>query len=112
MPLHAAYIAEEDRLDLTFAGNLDVSVARELFNICDHASADLKSCIVDLTGVDRVFDSGVGLLQMFCRRLNERGTSVILLTDRPEIKACVARITGEPRNGQPDIVRQVIHAAA
>ena len=86
MPVQTSYIAEENRLDLVFNGNLDVSVSQNVCEIYNRASANLKSCIIDLSDVERVFDSGVALLQMLYRRLNEFGTTVVILSDRPEFR--------------------------
>jgi ABC-type transporter Mla MlaB component len=89
MPLHASYIGEEGRLDLSFDGNLDVTVTAGICDVCRRASTNLKTCIVDLSDVDRVFDSGIALLQMLHRRLSALGTAVVVLTDDPRICALI-----------------------
>ena len=86
MPVHASYIKEEDRLDLSFDGNLDLSVSQDICDVCRYASPNLKSCIIDLSGVERLFDSGVALLQMLYRRLNALGTIVVILSDSHEFR--------------------------
>ena len=86
MPVHASYIEEESRLDLSFDGNVDVSVSQDICDICKRVSPKLRSCIIDLSDAERVFDSGVALLQMLYRRLNELGTTVVILSDRPEFR--------------------------
>jgi ABC-type transporter Mla MlaB component len=86
MPLRIAYIREEGRLDLTFDGNLDVTLTQGICDVCRRASPHLKTCILDLSEVDRVFDSGVALLQMLHRRLSAFGTAVVMLTDDPRIR--------------------------
>ena len=93
MPVHASYIEEEDRLDLSFDGNLDVSVSQDICDVCRQASPNLKSCIIDLSDVERLFDSGVALLQMLYRRLNALGTIVVILSDSPEFRAKIPIIT-------------------
>jgi ABC-type transporter Mla MlaB component len=85
MPLHASYIGKEGRLELRIDGNLDISVTQGICDVCRRASPRLTTCIVDLSGVDRVFDSGIALLQMLHRRLSALGTIVVFLTDDPRI---------------------------
>ena len=92
MPLHASYIEEEDRLDLSFEGNLDVSLSRDVCDICRQARG-LKSCIVDLSNVERMFDSGAAILQMLYRRMCSLGTTVVFLSDRPDIRDWIPIIT-------------------
>ena len=96
MPLHASYIADESRLDLSFDGNLDVSVSQDVCDICRGTSAGLRSCIIDLSNVERLFDSGVALLQMLYRRLSELGTTIVILSDSPEIRERVPVIARTP----------------
>jgi ABC-type transporter Mla MlaB component len=90
VPLESAYIREEDRLDITFDGNLDFSLSSDIFRICKHPPNNLRACTLDLSGVNRVFDSGVALLQVLSRRLAQSGTTVVLLTDHPEITTRVS----------------------
>ena len=92
MSVHASYIEEEERLDLTFEGNLDVTVSRDVCDICQRAASGLQSCIVDLSNVERMFDSGVALLQMLHQHLEALGTTVVILSDRPEIREKVSLI--------------------
>ncbi len=98
MSVYASYIEEEDRLDLSFDGNLDVSVSRDVCDICKRVALGLTSCIVDLSAVERVFDSGVAMLQMMYRKLTARGTMVIFLSDRPEVREWIPVITCDPRS--------------
>ncbi len=86
MPASVSYIAEEKRLDLSFDGNLDVSVSQVICDICRQVPCGLRYCIVDLSGVRRLFDSGMALLQMLHRRLTQVGTTVVILSDSPEIR--------------------------
>jgi ABC-type transporter Mla MlaB component len=89
MPLHATYIAEEERLDLSVDGDLDLTVTQGICEACRRASPTLRTCIIDLSNVDRVFDSGVALVQMLYRRLSTLGTAVIVLTDHPRIRELI-----------------------
>jgi ABC-type transporter Mla MlaB component len=86
MPMTASFIPEEERLDLCFEGALDLRLAMDICDIGKHVSPSLQSCIIDLHGVDRVFDSGVALLQMLCARLQRAGTLVLVLSDDPEVR--------------------------
>lgn len=86
MPVHVNYIAEENRLDLSFHGKLDVNAAPEVDDICRRVRPDLRCCIIDLSEVVCLFDSGVALLQRLHRRLTEIGAIVVILSDHPEIR--------------------------
>lgn len=105
MSLYVSYIAEEQRLDLTFDGNLDVSVSQDVCAICKRVSSSLRSCIIDLSGVERLFDSGVALLQMLYRRLNELGTTVVILSDRPEFREQIPVIARKPSSPRARQIR-------
>jgi ABC-type transporter Mla MlaB component len=95
MPLQATYIDEEGRLDLVFEGDLDLTLTQGVCDVCRNVSPNLRTCIVDLSAVERVFDSGLALLQMLHRRFSELGASVIALTDHPRICA-VLPVCGSP----------------
>lgn len=97
MAVHASYVAEEDRLNLSFEGNLDVTVSRDVCDICQRVAAGLKSCIVDLSNVERIFDSGIAMLQMLHQRMSVLGASVVFVSDHPEILKWMPIITGTPR---------------
>jgi ABC-type transporter Mla MlaB component len=84
MPMHSSYIAEELRLDLSFSGNLDVSVSQDICDICWSPPRDLKTCIVDISGIDRLFDSGVALLKMLHQHLVKKNVLVVILSDSPK----------------------------
>ena len=92
MSVQISFIPEESRLDLYFVGNLDVSVWQDVCDTCNGASPSLKSCIVDLTGVDRVFDSGIALLGMLYQRLVRLGATVIFLSEDLEVKRRVSLV--------------------
>ena len=85
MPVSVSVISEQDRMELYFSGNLDVSVWRCICEVCDTAPAGLKACVLDLTGVEHVFDSGVALLRILCRRLRRLGASVSIRGDLSKI---------------------------
>jgi anti-anti-sigma regulatory factor len=97
MSVHASYIEEEERLDLSFDGNLDLTVSREVYEICRRMAAGLKSCIVDLSNVERFFHSGAAILQMLYRRMRSLGTTVVFLGDQPDFNDWISLITNKPR---------------
>jgi len=85
MPLRVSNIDDENRIDLIFEGNLDLSLSQEVWGICRSMSPKTKSCIVDLTSVSQVFDSGIALLQLLYLRLSELGIIVVILSDHPKV---------------------------
>lgn len=85
MPVRVSYIEPEERLDLSFQGTLDLTASQDVCDVCKRLPAALKSCIIDLTGVERLFDSGVALLKTLHRRLMDAGAIVVILSDHPVI---------------------------
>ena len=81
MPIRTAYTEREGRLDLSFIGNLDLTLSQAVCELCARLPATLRCCVIDLSDVERVFDSGVALLHMLHRRLRELGTRVIIHGD-------------------------------
>ncbi|SDX77841.1 hypothetical protein SAMN05421644_11310 [Allochromatium warmingii] len=92
MPLITAFIPSEDRLDLSFDGNLDLTLADEVCRVFATIPANLQTCIMDLTSLDRVFDSGLALLWMLNERLQHIGARVVVLSDHPDILNRIPRI--------------------
>lgn len=81
----------ENQVILSFVGNLDVTVSRDIFRVCSRVSPGLKSCIVDLSDTACLFDSGLALLQVLYRRLVDNGTKVTIRTGCPAISERVFR---------------------
>jgi ABC-type transporter Mla MlaB component len=102
MPMQLSYITQENRLDVHFEGNLDLTLSHPICDICKSVPPDLSCCIIDLTDVHRVFDSGVALLQELCRRFVEIGTTVVILTDHPRIRALFPSVTRTPLHAPPE----------
>lgn len=100
MAMHSDYIDEEGRLDLHFDGNLDLTVSQGICEVCREALPDLRSCIIDLSGVERIFDSGIALLKMLYGRLRELGAVVVVLSDDPRI--CQRFPMCRASSGKPD----------
>jgi ABC-type transporter Mla MlaB component len=96
MPMQLSYIAQENRLDLRFEGNLDLTVSNGICDLCKSIPLNLNCCIIDVTEVARVFDSGLALLQKLYRRCVEIGTTVVILTDHPRIRALFPAVTRAP----------------
>ena len=102
MPLQLSYINQENRLDIRFEGNLDLTVSHAVCDICKSVPADLSCCIIDLTDVRGVFDSGLALLQQLHRRFVELGTTVVMLTDHPRIRKLFPSVTRAPLQPSPE----------
>ena len=94
MPMSVTFIPEEDRLDLSFDGNLDLTMSEDLCVLSSNIPASLRTCVLDLTRVERVFDSGLALLQLLCTGLRRVGATLVVLGDHPEIKRCISRVVG------------------
>ena len=85
-------ITEEDRLDISFEGNLDLTVWSSVYDACIYSPPNLRICIVDLTEVGRVFDSGVAILGLLYQHMQELGTTVIFVSDDLELRQRIAAI--------------------
>ena len=102
MSMQLSYIAQENRLDLRFEGNLDLTVSNGICDLCKSMPLNLNCCIIDVTDVVRVFDSGLALLQKLYRRCVEIGTTVVILTDHPRIRALFPAVTRTPLYPTPE----------
>ena len=86
MPVRTAYVERENRLDLSVIGNLDLTISQAVCDICARLPSTLKFCVIDLSDVERVFDSGIAVLRMLHRRLREFGATVVIHGDPSEVQ--------------------------
>ncbi len=86
MPMITSFIPSEDRLDLLFHGDLDLTISEDACRVFTDIPVGLRTCIMDLTRLDRVFDSGLALLWMLNERLRHIGATVVVLSDHPELQ--------------------------
>ena len=92
MSMNASFILAEDRLDLTFQGDLDLTLSDSVCRLLANIPAGLLTCIIDLTRIERVFDSGIALLWMIGERLDRIGARMLVLSDHPLILQQLPRI--------------------
>jgi anti-anti-sigma regulatory factor len=85
MSLNVSYIPKDRRLDLSFHGDLDLTLSQDVCEVLSTMPADLEWCFIDLSAINRLFDSGVALLQALYRRLKQIGASVVILSDHPQM---------------------------
>lgn len=78
--------AERHVARLRFEGRLDISLAPQVWRACASATSVYDLYIVDLTEVDEIFDSGLGLLILLCNRIHAVGGRVQLVAHQPEIR--------------------------
>ena len=69
MAMSVAYHAEEGRLDITIADNLDLTQTREILKAQGFIDNQLQTCVIDCTRVGKVFDSGKALMLMLLEQL-------------------------------------------
>ena len=101
MPVTISYFAEKNQADLIFQGNLDESLSRDIWAICNNLSSCMRSCTIDLSAVDHLFDSGVAVLRVLYLRLCEHGIEILILSDHPDILGRVPLITRMPLHSSP-----------
>ncbi len=92
MSVSISFTPDERRLEISFEGNLDVTVWLEVCNAFRCVPPNLKACIVDLTRVECVFDSGMALLVLLYQRLRAVGVMVIFLSDNADVRQRIAII--------------------
>ena len=92
MSITTKVIPDEDRLDITFEGNLDVAACQSVCDACRHPPPKVQACIVDLTRVGRVFDSGIEVLGLLFRRMRGLGATVVFLCDDAVVRKRVTTI--------------------
>jgi anti-anti-sigma regulatory factor len=93
--MNVSFVQEQDLLDLSFEGNLDLTVTHAVFGIVPQIQDELKTCIMDLTQVDRVFDSGIALLRMLSRNLHQMGATVVVVGTHPDLRLHLSLIQGD-----------------
>ncbi len=103
MSVSITFIQDEDRLDLSFAGNLDVTVWQDVCRVCRENPPNLKTCIVDLTSVGQIFDSGLAILGLLYRHMSGFGATVIFLSDDSNIKRRLKALVSSRRH-KPSLV--------
>lgn len=111
MPMNTSFIPSEDRLDLSFYGDLDLTISEDVCRVSADIPLSLRTCILDLTHLDRVFDSGIAMLWMLNEQLKRIGTTVVVLSDHPDILRRVPRIMTNALNVVPQDVPRARESA-
>jgi ABC-type transporter Mla MlaB component len=71
------YEIEDGHLRIRIDGSLDLRCAFALLLIGQAADKSIDSCTLDLTSVDRIFDSGIAALVLVARALKDKGVEQI-----------------------------------
>lgn len=67
------YDIQDGVLYIRIRGPLDLRCTFQLIAIGKTAGEGIRHCVLDLTGVNKIFDSGVAALILLARELTERG---------------------------------------
>lgn len=67
------YDIDAGLLRIRIDGPLDLRCAFALLRICQTVDESIDACTFDLTGVDRIFDSGIAALALVARELKQNG---------------------------------------
>lgn len=86
MSVEIGHHTDEERLDLTLEGNLDLTLASGLLRACELVDERIRTCVIDCTRVTRVFDSGLGLMLLLLDRLEAAGVALIMLGEIPGLR--------------------------
>jgi len=109
--MSVSFIPKEDRLDLSFDGNLDLTVANDLCELIPRIDDNLKTCIVDLSRVERVFDSGIALLRMLSGGLARVGATLVVLSDHPDVQRRMPLFLGNASCLSPQDAQATLRSA-
>jgi anti-anti-sigma regulatory factor len=96
MGIEIGHHADEERLDLTLEGRLDLTLASGLLQACELIDSRIRTCVIDCTRVTRVFDSGKGLLMQLFDRLEKAGVALIMLGEIPGLRINPALLDDAP----------------
>ena len=83
MTIKVTYYQEEDRLDLILEENLDLTITREILDACHFIDERLLTCVIDCSGLVRIFDSGLALLTVLLKKLKRFRTRLVLIGEIP-----------------------------
>jgi len=89
MGIEIGHHPDEERLDLTIEGNLDLRLAEDILRACNLVDGRISLCVIDSTRIGRVFDSGIGLLMLLCERLKAGDVTLVLVGEIPGLPASV-----------------------
>jgi anti-anti-sigma regulatory factor len=109
MGIEIDHYPDEERIDLTLRGNLDLTLTGEILDVCRLVERQVSTCVIDSTRVERVFDSGIGLLMMLSERLQAADATLILIGEIPGLPASVV---WTPVDTDVGPVRQVASAGS
>ena len=86
-----------DACVVTLTGEVDVYTAPTLrARLIEAADSDSSAIVVDMSGVDFIDSSGLGVLVSILKRVREQGSTMSIVSDR-EVILKVFRITGLDR---------------
>ncbi|WP_296810741.1 hypothetical protein [Thiocapsa sp.] len=71
------YEIDDGHLHIRIDGSLDLRCAFTLLLIGQTVDESIDACTLDLTGVDRIFDSGIAALVLVTRELKGKGVEQI-----------------------------------
>lgn len=86
MSVNVSLYSDNKLMILRFDKSLDFSITREICSVCEKVAPGVKLCILDLRQVERVFDSGVALISMLCKRLRSLGAEVSFRGMHPDLQ--------------------------
>ena len=92
MSVNVRMYSDDKLMILRFDKSLDFSITREICSVCERVAPGVKLCIVDLREVERVFDSGVALMSMLCKRLRQLGAEISFRGMHPDLQRHMAYI--------------------
>lgn len=77
-----SYVIQDGVLRIDVSGPMDLRCVFRLLRIGQAVDDSISECVLDLTNVDRVFDSGVAALILLSKELMIRGVKTIRIDGR------------------------------
>ena len=104
MGIEIGHYPDEERLDLTLEGNLDLTLSAGILHACSLVDRRVTLCAIDATRVARVFDSGIGLLMLLFERFRVAGVTPMLIGEIPGMPASMTALLVTPPSRAGDAV--------
>ncbi len=83
MSIDILHATAERRLEIVIAGDLDLRLTAGILEAAQLVEPGLNVCMIDLAGVQRVFDSGAALLRLLLAKLEDCDVPVVVQGEVP-----------------------------
>lgn len=79
MGMRLKHDPKEDRLSLIIEDNLDLTLTGKILEACEYVNENLALCVIDCTRVCKVFDSGIAVMRLLMRKIEQYRVKLVIL---------------------------------